>query len=225
MRNTFATLRPERVRPALELVNTSQPTLVDLVATQQAGITASEAAAAVGCDPTKSQAELWREKTGQQPEHPNMEPHDETHPTYWKTLLEPLVAAVYTKRTGHRLRRVNTVLCHPSHPWMLVHMGWEVMDVPGAQILQCLNVGGGEMSWWRDGMPAHLQVNVQHMLAVTGASAADIAVLMCGQELQIHHIKRNDLLIGRLVQLESRFWGYVQRNEPPPISSGVSCMQ
>ena len=127
MRNTFAAVRPERARPALELVNTSQPAIVEQVVTGQAGITASEAATAVGCDPTRSAMDLWRQKTNRQAEHPEAAPHDETHPGYWKTLLEPLLAAVYTKRTGHRLKRVNNVLCHPSHPWMQAHMGWEVM--------------------------------------------------------------------------------------------------
>lgn len=216
MRNTFATVRPERARPALELVNTSQPALVEPVVTGQAGITASEAAAAVGCDPTRSAMDLWRQKTGRQPEPSHPATHDETHPGYWKTLLEPLLAAVYTKRTGNRLKRVNTVLCHPSYPWMQAHMGWEVVDAPGTQILQCLSVGEKEMPWWREGVPAHLRLNVQHMLAVTGASAADMAVLMCGQALQIHRVERDEPLIRQLILRELHFWRYVELNEPPP---------
>lgn len=215
MRNTFATVLPARARPALELVNTSQPALVEQVVARQAGITASEAAAAVGCDPTRSAMDLWRQKTGQQPEHLDPAPHDETHPGYWKTLLEPLLAAVYTKRTGHRLKRVNKVLCHPRHPWMQANMGWEVIDVPGALILQCLNVGADELALWRDGTPAHLRLNAQHLLAVTGASASDMAVLMCGQELQIHRVARDEPLISQLIQWERTFWRCVEANEPP----------
>ncbi len=216
MRNTFAAVRPERARPALELVNTSQPALVEQVVTGQAGIIASEAAAAVGCDSTRSAMDLWRQKTNRQPGLPDPAPHDETNPGYWKTLLEPLLAAVYTKRTGYRLRRINNVLCHPSHPWMQAHMGWEVMDAPGAQILQCLSVGENEMPGWRDGVPAHLRLNVQHMLAVTGSSAADMAVLMCGQALQIHRVERDESLIKQLILRERHFWRYVELNEPPP---------
>ena len=31
---------------------------------------------------------------------PKIDPNDETHPTYWGNILEPIVAAHYTKRTG-----------------------------------------------------------------------------------------------------------------------------
>lgn len=47
---------------------------------------------------------------------PAVDPQDDTNPMFWGTLLEPIVAAYYTKRTGNKVRRVNAVLQHPEHP-------------------------------------------------------------------------------------------------------------
>ena len=58
---------------------------------------------------------------------------------------------------------------------------------------------------------------LMHQLAVTGKRAADVAVLLGGQDLQVHRIERDDALISQLVQLEQQFWGYVVRDEAPRL--------
>ena len=52
-----------------------------------------------GGNPYKSQLELWLEKTGKDRHLPKPDPNDESSPMYWGTLLAPIVAAHYTKRT------------------------------------------------------------------------------------------------------------------------------
>jgi predicted phage-related endonuclease len=64
-----------------------------------------------------------------------------------------------------------------------------------------------------------------HQLAVTGHRAADVAVLLCGQELQIHRIERDEPLIERLIALEAAFWAQVQQRRPPPTDGSDSCAQ
>src|SRR5690554_6081062 len=39
--------------------------------------------------------------------------------------------------------------------------------------------------------------------------AADVAVLLCGQQLKVHRIERDDELIAKLMLLQERFWRYV----------------
>jgi predicted phage-related endonuclease len=63
---------------------------------------------------------------------------------------------------------------------------------------------------------------VQHQLAVTGKAAADVAVLLCGQKLEVHRIERDDEIIARLMMLESHFWGYVESDTPPPADGSES---
>ena len=71
-------------------------------------------------------------------------------------------------------------------------------------------------------MPEYVQLQVMHQLAVTGHQAADVAVLIGGQELQVHRIERDESLISNLTELERQFWGYVERNEAPPADGSDS---
>jgi putative phage-type endonuclease len=80
-------------RPALRLVGTKQLPREDWLAVRKLGIGSSDAAAAVGLNPYKSQLELWMEKTGRDESLPKLDPQDEESPAYWGNILEPIVAA------------------------------------------------------------------------------------------------------------------------------------
>lgn len=207
--------RPPRARPALKLVSTQDLSRDQWLAVRKGGIGSSDAAAAVGLNPYKSQLELWMEKTGRDGSLPKTDPNDETSPMYWGTLLEPIVAAHYTRRTGNKVRRINAVLQHPSAPWMLANIDREVVGAPDVQILECKTAGMTGARLWKDGVPEYVQLQVMHQLAVTGKHAADVAVLLCGQELQVHRIVRDDALIARLMALESDFWHSVEHDHAP----------
>lgn len=211
-----------RPRPALKLVKTHDLSRDQWLSVRQGGIGSSDAGAAVGLHPYKSQLQLWMEKTGRDANLPKVDPNDETSPMYWGTLLETIVAAHYTKRTGNRVRRINAVLQHPSAPWMLANIDREVIGAPDVQILECKTAGIHGARLWQDGVPEYVQLQVMHQLAVTGKQAADVAVLLGGQELAVHRIERDDIMIEQLMQLEHDFWGYVERDEAPPADGSDS---
>jgi putative phage-type endonuclease len=211
-----------RNRPALRLVETKHLERADWLAVRRTGIGGSDAAAAVGLNPYMSPLELWLDKTGRGEGLPRPDPADTTSPTYWGTLLEPIVAAVYTQQTGNKVRKVNAVLRHRSIPWMLANIDREIVGVPGVQVLECKTAGEFGARLWRDGVPEYVQLQVQHQLAVTGKQAAHVAVLLCGQALEVHRIERDDALIGRLIELESQFWHFVESDTPPPADGSDS---
>lgn len=183
------------------------------------GIGASDAAAAVGLNPFKSQLELWMEKTGRiEPAKPS---DTEDSPLLWGTVLEPIVAEHYAKRTDSKVRRVNAILQHADYPWMLANLDREVQGGKVA-ILECKTAGAHAAKHWNDGVPEYIQLQVQHQLAVTGFESADVAVLIAGQQLQIHRIERDEALIANLIQLEQAFWHRVENNIPPPADSSAS---
>ncbi|NWK43337.1 YqaJ viral recombinase family nuclease [Ralstonia pickettii] len=206
----------ERGRPALRLVETRQLSRSDWLAVRKTGIGGSDAAAALGLNPYKSQLALWLEKTGRDADLPKPDPSDTTEPVYWGTLLEPIVAAAYTQQTGNRVRKVNAVLQHPTIPFMLANLDREVVGAPEVQILECKTAGEFGARHWQDGVPEYVQLQVQHQLAVTGKRGADVAVLLCGQQLAVHRVERDDDLIARLIPLEAQFWHYVETDTPPP---------
>lgn len=205
-------------RPALRLVGTKQLPREDWLAVRKQGIGSSDAAAAVGLNPYKSQLELWLEKTGRDTSLPKLDPNDEESPAYWGNILEPIVAAHYSQRSGNRVRRVNAVLQHPDPKltWMLANIDREVIGADDVQILECKTAGIKGARLWKEGVPEYVQLQVMHQLAVTGKQAADVAVLLGGQHLEIHRIERDESMIARLVDLERLFWDYVISDTPPP---------
>jgi putative phage-type endonuclease len=214
--------KPTRPRAALKLVKTNDLNRDQWLTVRKGGIGSSDAAAAVGLNPYKSQLQLWMEKTGRDANLPKVDPNDETSPMYWGTLLEHIVAAHYVKRTGNKVRRINAVLQHPIEPWMLANLDREVMGAPDVQILECKTAGINGARLWKEGVPEYVQLQVHHQMAVTGKQAADIAVLICGQELQIHRIQRDEGMIAKLVELERRFWHYVETDTEPPADGSDS---
>ncbi len=217
-------IAPKRKPPALRLVSTKELSRDHWLAVRKGGIGSSDAAAAVGLNPYQSQLELWMIKTGRDDGLPKVDPNDETSPMYWGTLLEPIVAAHYTRRTGNRVRKSNSVLQHPDpdKTWMLANIDREVVGTPDVQILECKTAGEFGAPLWRDGVPDYIQLQVQHQLGVTGKTAADVCVLVCGQEVRISRIERDDVLIAGLIELERRFWQYVESDTPPPADGSDS---
>ena len=205
---------------ALRLVDTRTLDRQQWLSVRQGGIGSSDAAAAVGLCPYKSQLELWMEKTGRTPAEDAPPGMDD--PRYWGTLLEPYVAVAYSQQTDRKVRKVNAVLQHPTFPYMLANIDREVVGCPDVQILECKTAGEWGSKLWRDGVPEYIQLQVQHQLAVTNQQAADVAVLLCGQRLEIHRIERDEEVIARLMVLEARFWQYVTTDTEPPADGSES---
>lgn len=109
-------------RPALRLVDTKTLNHSEWLAVRKQGIGSSDAATAVGLNPYQSPLELWMIKTGRDSAFQKEENSIGYAPMHWGTQLEPLVAKQYQAHTGHRVRRVNAVLQHPEHPWMLANI-------------------------------------------------------------------------------------------------------
>lgn len=222
--NKRPTPPPRRYRDqARRLVDTRALERTAWLSIRQSGIGSSDAAAAVGLHPYKSPLELWMEKTGRQPG--NAEPnHDDklTSPLHWGQVLEPIVAEHYARHTGHRVQRVNAILQHVEHPWMLANLDREIVGNDAVQILECKTAGLFGAKLWKDGVPEYVQLQVMHQLAVTGQYAADVAVLLGGHELQIHRIERDEVMIQQLIALERQFWDHVENDTPPPADGSDS---
>lgn len=107
---------------------------------------------------------------------------------------------------------------------MLANIDREVIGAIDVQILECKTAGINGARLWKEGVPVYVQLQVMHQLA-TGKQAADVAVLLSGQHLEIHRIERDEELIARLIELERDFWGYVQRDTPPPADGSDSAEQ
>lgn len=222
--NTENSLIQPKRKAALRLVSTKDMPREEWLAQRDNGIGASEAATAIGLNPYMSPLELWMIKTGRDKEMPKVDPDDDRSPMFWGNVLEPVVAKCYTKRTGNKVRRVNAILQHPDtdKAWMIANLDYAITGSDEVQILECKTSGGWGTKLWKDGVPEYYQLQVQHQLAVTGYQAADLSVLLNGNDLQIYRIERDDELIARLIELERRFWHYVETDTAPPADGSES---
>ncbi|WP_447772895.1 YqaJ viral recombinase family nuclease [Variovorax boronicumulans] len=218
-RSPSARLRPRA--PALRLVPSTcsqDPTSERWPSAVEAGLGSLDAAAAVGRDPFKSPVRLWMEKTERhdllQPVDPCLARSADTA-AYWSRLLEPIVAAHYALRTGRQVQRTRALLRHPQHLWMLAHPGREIVGAPDVQLLECRCVGMDAAELWGAGLPRYVRIQMLHRLAVTGAQAIDVVALICGQDLRIHRVERDEVEISRLIDAEREFWHCVQTDCAP----------
>jgi len=186
---------------------------------RQQGIGSSDASAAIGICPFKSPLKLWMEKTNRATQ-PDLA---ENEAIYFGSLLEPLVAAEYAKRSGNKVRRVNAVLQHPQHAFMLANLDREIIGCPdGPGVLEVKTAGHFAAKHWEDGVPFYYETQVMHQLAVTNREWADVPVLIGGQEYRCYRIQRDEEIIREVIKLEAEFWSFVTNNVQPPADGSES---
>lgn len=183
-------------------------------AIRRTGVTASEIGAIVGADGAwGTPLSVWAEKRGlvesdgdaDVPEHIEL-----------GNLLEPVVAALYARRTGFDLYEPGT-LVHPKDPLRIATPDRIVRGMPrGCQIKKTRTMGG----WGQEGtdeIPEAIICQVQYEMSVADLEVEDVPVLFFGSHLAVYTVRRDDELIGGLVECAHRFWrDYVVANVPPP---------
>jgi len=199
----------------VRLVSTQGMSREQWLAVRRGGIGSSDAAAAVGLSPYKSPLELWLEKTGRK-DSPDL---SQSEAVFWGTTLEAIIANVYAHRSGNIVRRVNAVLQHPEHRFMLANLD---RAVGSDGVLEVKTAGGHSSQFWEDGVPEHYQCQVLHQLAVTGKVWADVAVLIGGQDFRIYRIERNEAQIADLIERETAFWEMVESDVQPAVDGSES---
>lgn len=181
------------------------------LAARKAGIGGSDIAAIAGISRYSNAAKVYLDKTS------DVIDDRENEAMYWGNVLEDIVAREFAKRTGHKLRKVNAVLQHPEHPWMLANIDRLIVGKP-EMILECKTAGTYAAKEWDDGAtPDAYVLQVQHYLAVTGLPRAHVAALIGGQQFVTREIERDDELIGYLTKIGADFWDMVQRREMPAV--------
>lgn len=207
----------ERYGNAIRLASTNGLPRDEWLRIRNLGIGSSDAAPAIGLSPYKSPLSLWLEKTQRK------QPDDLSgkEAVIWGTVLEPVLASVYAERTGYKVRRVNAVLQHAEHRFMLANLDREVLGQPeGTGVLEIKTAGYHSAPQWEDGIPVAYQCQVLHQLAVTGHAWADVAVLIGGQDFRIYRVLRDDDKIADLIAREARFWeDVIDDIQPAPDGS------
>ncbi len=173
------------------------------------GVGGSDAAALLGLSPWRTPLQLYLEKVGEGPA-----PEPPTDAQRWGTMLEALVRQEYCNVTGDTVTVPATMLRHPRYPWMIGHLdgitgSGKVYEGKTARFA----TGWGEPG--TDEIPDYYLAQVQHYLMLTGADAADVAVLIHGSDFRIYTVPADPELQALLVEEEGAFWQRVVNRQPP----------
>lgn len=178
------------------------------------GIGASEIASVVAADGAwDTPLAIWAQKVGL------VEHQDETEvPEHIElgTLLEPVIAALYTRRTGNVLVESGT-LTHPTDPIQIATPDRLVVDKPWT--VQIKKARSRSRNWGQEGtdeIPESIICQCMWELSVTDRDVAEVPVLFFGSHLAIYRVTRDNELISGLVELAHKFWrDHVVANVPP----------
>lgn len=173
------------------------------------GVGASDSPVLMGASKYSSPVELWGIKTGRLPESVD----DENERMLWGQRLEPLVAEEYERRTGRQLVLWGWLLRSAVEPFMLATPDYH--DLGGTPV-EIKTTDASRKRDWVDGAPAHVNIQCQHQMFVTGASKASVGVLVGGNTFMWCDVERDDTLIAEIVATCRTFWEHVTSDSPPP---------
>ncbi len=162
-------------------------------------IGASEAAGVVGLSRWQTPFEVWARKTGQIPIE-----IEETLPMWVGTKSEEIVAQLFTKETGKKVRKFSKTLYHKKYPFLACHIDRKVEGEDA--ILQCKTTSAWKREEWEDDIPLEYIIQEYHELAVTGQKKAYIACLIGNIQFVIKEIERDEKTIADLIKKEVEFW-------------------
>lgn len=152
----------------------------------------------------RSRWQLWRDKTGRVPLEDAGDIETAREYLYWGSRMELLTRPEVEIRYGVTVRQLP-MLRSIERPWQLASLdGITDEDDPG--IVELKNASEWMSAEWDDQVPDHAELQVQHDMAVTGASHAIVAGLIGGNKFRHRVIERSDKLISIINEAEEEFW-------------------
>lgn len=182
---------------------------------RKCGIGGSDAASILGLNPYKSSVSVYIEKVdyihGVSMSDKNINgckiDNSNEEANYRMELgnkLEDFVANEFSLKTGLKVRNVNGILKNDKYPFAIANIDRAVVGEKA--FLECKVTNSYSKKVWQMGVPIHYQIQVNHYMAVTGATHCYVAALIGNEELIIHRIDRDEEIIDEIMKLEAMFW-------------------
>lgn len=186
---------------------------------RRVGIGSSEIAAVCGISSWGTPISIWLQKTGKTQPVSNDNDDDATIRLEKGDVLEPLIAARYTRRTGEDLLEPKRVFSSPTRSWQLATP--DRLRVSDGRIVECKNASYGGGEWGESGtdeVPQQYICQIQWQMDVLEQDFAHLAAFV-GDKLRIYTIHYDAELCGFMREVAERFWtDYVLTNTQPPVS-------
>ncbi|WP_425618085.1 YqaJ viral recombinase family protein [Anatilimnocola sp. NA78] len=146
-----------------------------------------------------------------------------TQPKYLRIgkLMEPSLSLIFSEETDMPVIPVGdfTIYCHPLIEWLGCTLdGKTIHDEFGLCPLELKNIRYSRREEWEnDKAPLKFAIQIQHQLAVTGATHGFLLGFIGGNEPIVRIIERDEPFIDAMLETVAEFWGYVLGRELPPV--------
>lgn len=184
------------------------------LALRKNGIGGSDAGAICGLNPYASPMSVYYDKTSNEADDYDNEAMRQGRD------FENYVAERFREETGLKVRRSNFM--YWSEDYLFANVDRLIVGEDAG--LECKTASVYNADKWKDGeIPAHYEIQCHHYMAVTGADAWYIAVVILGKEFKYKKIMRDEGIIRDLVKIEEDFWynHVLARAIPDPDGSEV----
>lgn len=185
-------------------------------------VTSTEVSALFGMSPYSTRLQLWeRKRSGLREE---LEPNERI---VWGRRLEHSIAAGVCEDNGWAARpfkeygRVLGIGIGGSFDWRILANGPLSGDSADDVLLEVKNVDGLAFArgWVMDGdmleAPAHIELQVQHQLLVSGLRRAVIAAFVGGNRVVLLEREADDQVHAAIIAQVAEFWASVREGREP----------
>lgn len=219
---------PEHIRQEPKvLVSTEALTEQEWLAYRRRGIGGSDVAAILGISPFRTARDLYDDKlniASAADDAGNWVALEMGH------LLEPLVAQIFSKKTGLEVFQIKKMFQHPQYPFMLADVDYFVR-LPNGKIaileIKTTNYNAKD-HWWKDGeecVPVYYETQGRHYMAVMDIDEIFYCCLYGNNEDEviIRHLYRDREYEQEMIYLEREFWhNHILTRIPPPYTEDGS---
>lgn len=175
-------------------------------------VTSTEVAALFGCSPYATLFELWHRKRDKAVVE--IEPSERMR---WGNRLQDAIAFGIAEDEGWNIRRMVEYVRLEDQ-----RMGSSFdFAIEGGGILEVKNVDAlaYREGWLQDGedieAPPHIELQVQHQLAVSGRSQAFIGALIGGNTVKLIKRQPDEKIIGAIKDRVEQFWKSIDKGQEP----------
>jgi putative phage-type endonuclease len=193
------------------------------------GLGASDAPVILGLSKYRSPFQLYHEKLGLAAADPA-----ESEAAEWGLTLEAPLSARFERETGRLTMTppAHMIYQHNTIDWLLASIdrwqhaiGPSGVPIEGWSPLELKTSNWALDKDWKEEAPLAYQVQLQHQLAVSGASMGSIAGLIGGQKFIWTDIQRDDAFIDILLAEEAKFWQRLLDHDTPPVDASEQTKQ
>ena len=180
------------------------------------GIGGSDASSILGFNPYKSSMAVYIDKI-----EPRINETNNKESNYKMELgnkLKSFVASEFMLKSGKKVRNINGILQNEKYPFAIANI--DRCIVGEKAFLECKVTNSFNKKEWSKTVPIHYQIQMNHYMAVTGATHCYVAVLIGNEELVIHKLDRDEEMIEEIMKLEEIFWNNCILGDELPMPDG-----